>query len=215
MSSNIFNKGRAGQPNDPYSRSETPSKDVMETYVPGMYNQSDKTNITGNQSPVVGFLYSISNNGIGEYWVLHLGTNTIGKSPDNDIQLLEASVSANHANISIKQMKTTGKMIAYIRDVGSKNGLYLNDIELDYEGHPCQNGDVISIGNAYKLLLIIVDAQEQGLSVADNFMSLEDVNAKKDMTPLGSYDRPEPLSDTDTIDINGQSFVEPGETKFM
>lgn len=215
MSSNNFNKGKTGQSNDPYSRFESPSKDVMETYVPGMYNQSNKTNITGNQSPVVGFLYSISNNGIGEYWVLHLGTNTIGKSPNNDIQLLEASVSANHANISIKQMKTAGKMIAYIRDVGSKNGLYLNDIELDYEGHPCQNGDVISIGNAYKLLLIIVDAQEQGLSVADNFMPVEDGNVKKDMTPLVSYDRPEPLSETDTIDINGQNYIEPGETKFM
>ena len=29
--------------------------------------------------PVVGFLYSISRQGFGEYWPLHVGTNTIGR----------------------------------------------------------------------------------------------------------------------------------------
>lgn len=195
--------------------------DGGETYVAGMYSNKKSADNMGkiprDSAPVVGFLYSISNKGLAEYWPLHLGTNTIGKSSDNDIQLQEASISAAHAMLSIKQMKTTGKLIAYIRDIGSKNGVYLNDEELDYEGHACKHNDVITIGDAYKLLLIIIDAKECGLSVADNFMELP--KEEKDVS-AACYERSRNvgfgnMDSGATMAVDGKAFPEPGETQFM
>ena len=177
--------------------------------------------------PVVGFLYSMSHNGAAEYWPLHLGSNTIGKSPDNDICLMEASVSNSHATINIKQMKTTGNVIAFIRDIGSKSGIYLNETELDYEGHSCKNGDIITIGDAYKLLLIIIDANAIGLCPADNFKEIEveiaeeiipekAVEVVERTSPLGdAYERGGTRNSLETIDASGIDLSDPGETKFM
>ena len=119
--------------------------------------------------PVVGFLYSISRQGFGEYWPLHVGTNTIGRSEDCDICLREQTVSEHHASLFIRQMKTSRKIIASIRDEGSKNGIFVNQNELTYDAFTCKNRDLITIGNNYVLLLILVDADEMGLSVATNF----------------------------------------------
>ncbi len=71
-------------------------------------------------APVVGFLYSISRQGIGEYWPLHIGSNKIGRSGNCDICLKEGTVSDIHAELNIKQMKTTHKILASIKDIGSK-----------------------------------------------------------------------------------------------
>ena len=119
--------------------------------------------------PVVGFLYSISRQGFGEYWPLHVGTNTIGRSQDCDICLREQTVSEHHASLFIRQMKTSRKIIASIRDEGSKNGIFVNQEELTYDAFTCKNRDLITIGNNYVLLLILIDADEMGLSVAANF----------------------------------------------
>jgi pSer/pThr/pTyr-binding forkhead associated (FHA) protein len=172
---------------------------------------------------VVGFLYSISHNGTAEYWTLHLGSNTIGKAPENDIRLMEASVSASHATINIKQMKTTGSIIAFIRDIGSKSGIYLNDTELDYEGHSCKNGDLITIGDAYKLLLILVDINGSGLSTADNFKEIEIntiSNKPTDIIDLpvpnsNAYERKGARNNIETIDTSEIDLIDPGETRFM
>lgn len=159
--------------NSLYSRSAEPVSGG--TMVPGMQSQGQSApqqSAARPATPVVGFLYSISNGGVTEFWTLHLGTNTIGRAADCDIQLLEASVSDHHAALSIKQMKSTGKVIASVRDTGSKNGMFVNDEELDYDMHPCQNGDVLTIGLAYKLLLVLVNPVEQGLFPADNFVAV-------------------------------------------
>lgn len=194
------------------------------------YLRPDKTESILGANPakeeaetVVGFLYSISRKGISEYWTLHLGANTIGKGSDNDIQLMEASVSVSHATINIKLMKTTGKVIAFIRDIGSKNGIYLNETELDYEGHSCKNGDIITIGDAYKLALILIDTNELGLSPADNFKEIGAEPVKK--APVESLSRKVPESDAyerkgaknglETIDASGYDLSDPGETRFM
>ena len=174
---------------------------------------------------VVGFLYSISHNGLAEYWTLHLGSNTIGRGPDNDVCLKEASVSVSHATISIKQMKTTGNIIAFIRDIGSKSGIYLNDTELDYEGHSCKNGDIITIGDAYKMLLVLIDADSLGLSIAENYKEVEDssiplikknVNEVDQVAPNSdAYERKGARNSFETIDASGIDLSDPGETKFM
>ena len=154
------------------------------TMVPGMQesavsNVGDSIpgvsgSVRTSSAPVVGFLYSISRCGIGEYWPLHVGTNTIGRSADNDIQLKEMSVSDHHAFLAVRMMKTSGKLIASVRDNGSKNGMYLNDEELDFENHSCKNGDILTVGTSYKLVLLLINPNEYGLSVADNFVSMEE-----------------------------------------
>lgn len=124
-------------------------------------------------------------------------------------------------------MKSTGKLIASIKDVGSKNGMYLNDEELDYENHSCKLNDIITVGTCYKLLLILIDAKDYGLSVAEDFMVVEDDFAFGE-NPHGQfaygdatqskhnpYDSESRNVDTGTVDLNGQQPNKPGQTKYM
>lgn len=39
--------------------------------------------------------------------------------------------------------------------------------------YDCKNNDIIKIGDNYELLLLLVNANEYGLKVAENFMALE------------------------------------------
>ena len=224
--------------NNPYARSNGGQRTGSETYIPGMNDVTPGSAPTPSagfakakpNTPVVGFLYSISRKGIGEYWPLHLGTNTIGRSEDNDICLKEMSVSSKHATLSIKQMKSTHKLIASIRDTGSKTGMFLNDEELDYENHTCKANDIITVGANYKLLLILIDAEEYGLSVAEEFV--EDKDAANDNMGYQTQTRGgfgddatqnnfRPYSadnrnvDTGTVDLSGAGFDEPGGTEMM
>lgn len=223
--------------NNPYARSQGAGQRTgNETYIPGMndYTPGSAPVSAGPQTkpntPVVGFLYSISRKGIGEYWPLHLGTNTIGRADDCDICLKEMSVSSKHATLSIKQMKSTHKLIASIRDTGSKTGMYLNDEELDYENHTCKANDIITIGANYKLLLLLIDAEEYGLSVAEDFV--EDQEAANDdysyqtqgrggfnndatQSKFRPYSSDNRNVDTGTVDLSGAGFDEPGGTEMM
>lgn len=217
-----------GPAKSPYARPNSAS----ETFVPGM--QESAPGVAENSgtkpkdnTPVIGFLYSISRKGIGEYWPLHLGTNTIGRTSDNDIVLLERSISEHHAVLSIKQMKSTGKLIASIRDVGSKNGMYLNDEELDYDNHTCKLNDIITVGSCYKLLLLLIDAADYGLSIAEDFVAEEEEEAPQEdfgapqfavgdatQSRFNPYEAKR-VVDTGTVDLNGSQPTKPGGTKFM
>lgn len=205
---------------NPYARISNQNVDQNAgTYVPGMHEdvsevQSDDGDV--NSTPIVGFFYSISRRGIGEYWPLHLGANTIGRADDCDVCLQEMTVSEHHATISIKQMKSTHKLIASIRDIGSQNGMYLNDEELDYENHTCKSNDLITVGHCYKLLLLLVDAEQCGLSVAENFVhsgeSSQKEYLKNKFDPYNSEDR---NVIEGTVDLSGNKFGEPGGTSFI
>lgn len=220
-------RGRQQYPNNPYSRSfNMESSHDAATYVPGMHEDAPGVNQDfdedKNSAPTVGFLYSISRRGIGEYWPLHLGANTIGRASDCDVRLQEMSVSDHHAVISIKQMKTTHSLIASIRDDGSKNGLFLNDEELDYENHSCKANDIILIGHCYKLLLLLIDAEQCGLSIAEDFVPTDD-NLSEGGAKFGDftrgnfnpYDSMGRNVDTGTVDLSGSQFDEPGKTNFL
>jgi hypothetical protein len=208
--------------NNPYARISNQQVDQNSgTYVPGMHEdapgvQSEPTEI--NTTPVVGFFYSISRKGIGEYWPLHLGSNTIGRATDCDVILNEMTVSEHHATISIKQMKSTHKLIASIRDIGSQNGIYLNEEELDYENHTCKSNDLITIGRCYKLLLLLVDTEQYGLSVAESFVPA-DGNISEPIGRITNEFNPYNSSDRNvvegTIDLSGDKFGDPGSTKYI
>lgn len=188
----------------------------MERVAPGLKIKDSKD---GNSSPVVGFLYSISRQGIGEYWPVHLGTNKIGRSEDCSIRLRENTVSDLHAELYVKQMKTTHKILASLRDVGSKNGIFVNDEELDYGTHECFNNDLITIGLNYRLLLILIDAEALGLSVSENFIAVQEeeepeIPFQPQSTSFNPYDHNRrPI--TGTVAMDGSQDTEPGGTRFM
>ena len=209
---------------NPYSRSNNYyDQQDMGTYVPGMHENAlnDDHEIVRhpqqNDDPVVGFLYSISRKGIGEFWPLHLGTNTIGRSSDMDIVLKEMTVSEHHADILVKQLKKSqNKVIASIRDAGSKTGIIVNDEELDYDMHKCETNDIITIGSCYRLLLLLIDADKYGLTVADNFMPADEIEGGENYSAVGGtdsmYDSSNRNVDTGTVDLNGAGFEGPGGT---
>ncbi len=69
-----------------------------------------------------------------EFWLLdrdhcvyplHVGLNTLGRSPDNDVVLQDAFTSRRHCAILVHHC--TG---CEIHDVASKNGTYLNGVRL-------------------------------------------------------------------------------------
>lgn len=210
--------------------------EMNETIVPGRnYSKSSisNSNLVSNStitepqmdsSPVVGFLYSISRQGVGEYWPVKLGRNTIGRSSNCSIQLCEASVSDLHASLSVKIMKSTGRLVASVRDEGSKTGLFLNDQELDYDGYSCKNLDVLVVGASYKLLLILIDAVEYGLSAAENFVAISDGNnyasTNIHQSPVNAinndpFARPSEINMNETIDIDGVGYTPMEKTKCL
>lgn len=208
--------------NDLYSRASlNEAVNYGGTYVPGMsenvVDEMPPAKKSTNGEPVVGFLYSISRMGIGEYWPLHLGANTIGRSSNCDVQLKEMSVSDKHATLNVKRMKSTNALIASVRDTGSKTGMYLNDEELDYDNHACKNGDVLTIGTCYQLLVMLVNANEYGLSVAENFMPYEEPKRVEMDAPIeDNHIKAHHYVDDGTVDLSGhKSFTSPGETKIM
>ncbi len=66
---------------------------------------------------------------------------TIGRTPDNDIQLNAPFISRRHAVV-----QTDGEATRVI-DWGSKNGVYVNSARVTE--HFLQNGDIVTIGNAH------------------------------------------------------------------
>lgn len=55
-----------------------------------------------NKKPIVGFLYSISKNNVGEFLHLRIESNIIGRAQDSDICLNEAIVFAQHTVLVIR-----------------------------------------------------------------------------------------------------------------
>ena len=138
--------------------------------------------------PIVGFLYSVSRTPLGEYWPLQLGKNRYGKNADADITLAEGTVSSNHAVIIIRQGKTG--LIAAIKDSESTNGTFINGEPIDFSAEECHNGDILTIGNNYKLLFILIDPSKAGLETSKDFISTQvegDEEAEDEMFDVPSF----------------------------
>lgn len=125
------------------------------------------------QKPIVGFLYSISRSGTGEFWPVHIGSNSIGRSRDCDICLPEGTVSDKHANLVVRLMKNPEKVIASICDSSSTIGTMINSESLGFEQRECFNGDIITVGAHYDLLFILIDAKQLGLKVCNEFIPIQ------------------------------------------
>lgn len=182
-----FNPGQSfsggGQP---YSRSSNQRRN-KETVYTGMNAPNDRGGATASRDsrtaqpssnsgkPVVGFLYSISRTGVGEFWPLHIGQNIIGNSSECDIILEEGTVSQRHANLHINKMKKPEKTEATISDLGSTNGTLVNENSVSVaRPMECVNGDIITIGENYDLLLLLIDTKAIGLHLAENFYDVRE-----------------------------------------
>lgn len=88
----------------------------------------------------------------GERWVLDQDYTTIGRSDDCDVVLPKRQVSRYHAQIERSDGGYT------LRDLGSKNGTYVNGRKV--EDDPCrlQDGDEIQIALYIKLGFVGADA---------------------------------------------------------
>ena len=82
-------------------------------------------------------------------------------------------MSSDHAVLVVRKMKNPEKIIASISDARSTNGTMINGESLGFSAVECKNGDIITVGDNYELLLILVDAPTLGLSISDNFIAIE------------------------------------------
>ncbi len=213
---NGFNNPRGGQ-NTVFSASEAASWDSRSS----LGQKEDNTH-------VVGFIYTLSKRGLPEFWALKIGVNKIGKNSDNDIVLREASVSDYHAQINIKRLRN-GHLVAGIKDVGSSNGLALNETELDYELHNCKHNDIITVGLNYRLVILLVDPIDYELGAAEDFAEVagntaynsmfnDNATTSSNSTNIGQAPQQPSVNipDDQTISINGAaSGISGGYTQVM
>src|SRR5690349_2963013 len=85
-----------------------------------------------------GRLIERSGDRIGRVHVLLSDVTTIGRSEENDIAIPSDHISRRHAEV---RWDGSGYLL---RDLGSKNGTFLNGIRLT-EPRPLQHGDVINL----------------------------------------------------------------------
>lgn len=110
-----------------------------------------------------GFLFSVSRGVMGEYWPLCMGDNTIGQSEKCSVRLVQQSVADESATLTAT--RENGKLVMRIlgREGLKVNGFCTKGIVT------CHDRDIISVGEAYQLLLLMADTQRYGLEPAGNF----------------------------------------------
>lgn len=129
-----------------------------------------------NTKPLLGFLYSVSRTSYGEYWPLYQGSNSIGSSNECDIVLKEGTVSKQHAELVVRKMKNSGDVDAAIIDQRSTNGTMVNGESIKISvPKECVTNDVITIGDHYELLLILIKAKEHGLELIKDFINEDEM----------------------------------------
>lgn len=139
--------------------------------------QAKPHSIVLQDRPIVGLLYSVSHQQIGELFPVYLGRNVVGRNADCDIVLAETSVTGHHAIIVARKIQTdvSSRLIVSLTDSSSLTGTQLNGQYIDFDTHVLENMDHIIVGQAYELVFIKLDATEFHLHSAVHFMS-SDVN---------------------------------------
>lgn len=201
--------------NDSFYKPSGTVKDSNRTYVPDMYRQvvaemqeeeagpkADDTipaHVVRLQNrPLIGVLYSISAGIEGELFPVYVGRNIIGSDLSCDICLRETSVSSQHGILlARKQYNQEGNeyINVLLSDNNSMYGTSVNGERINFEKVTCSNGDVISVGQNYVLVLSLFNALEK-LSVAYGFERIPEPAKSEEKTDL-------PLSPPATSIIGG------------
>jgi two-component system cell cycle response regulator len=82
------------------------------------------------------------------------GPVTIGRHPGNVLVLEQDEVSRRHAEVFVREG------LAYVRDLGSRNGTQVNDVDLQGAARPLVDGDRITVGTTI-LKFIQSDTENQ------------------------------------------------------
>ena len=174
--------------NDSFYKPSGNVKDTSRTYVPDLYRQvaaemqaEDGVALSPTPTPahvvrlqnrpIIGVLYSISAGIEGELFPLYVGRNTIGSDLSCDICLRETSVSAQHGlMLARKQTDENGDeyINVMLSDNNSSYGTSVNGERLNFERITCSDGDIITIGQNYVLVLSLFNALDK-LSIAYGF----------------------------------------------
>ncbi len=191
------------------SKKHQPAQEIVEQPQPlGVSNISEES-----ETPVVGFLYSLSRGGEPEWWPLHIGQNKIGKAADMDICLSERSISSHHANINLKRLRRKGNSLAAsIVDIGSKTGIILNDEELDYEPRTLKNEDIVTFGLNYKCVVILVDPTKYGLEESSEFIPAAKMPKVRKSIELDQELEEDPFSGLDSTTSDTIGKFDPNAT---
>lgn len=170
---NFFGFGDQSNRGGQLPNNQQPSQNYNGTHFPGMdmNPQNKAASSVETHKPIMGFLYSVSRTSCGEYWPLYMGLNTIGRSTVCSVRLSEATISENHAEIVIRQMKNPDSVLVSIQDARSTCGTLLNGSSLGFDAQECHNGDIITIGEHYELYFILIDTKSLGLEVRQDFVS--------------------------------------------
>ena len=106
-------------------------------------------------APVVGWLVCTRGAHLGESFVLYEGMNTIGRTPDADIQLrYEGSIAASDT-ASVAFDPGSGRFYAF---PGSANALCFVNGEAVLSRRPLQKNDRVGVGEALLMLIPCCDA---------------------------------------------------------
>lgn len=179
----MFRKRKAGAatPASPYDPS-TPDSDTT----------AKQRALIIQPRAIVGVLFSVSRDTLGELLPVYVGRNTIGSALDSDVCLLEETVSEKHAVLLVRQEENLmGEIVlkASLTDYDTDFGTTVDGVPLGFEKVECHDRSIITIGNSYKLMLILCNAEDFGLRTADNFQAIP----QREMTEMPVY-QPQPAA---------------------
>jgi FHA domain-containing protein len=102
-----------------------------------------------------GFLVSYQTNPQGDFWPLHSGRLTVGRSNSGeplDVPLADATISSKHAALTIDP----GAGPIQVEDTGSTNGTFVNDEHLGFNGRrELRDGDRVRFGGYTAIVKVI------------------------------------------------------------
>ena len=100
----------------------------------------------------VAMLFVHEGNSPKTQWPLTQKNHVIGRDAESDIQIDERQVSRQHAEIAYTPQVYT------LRDLGSKNGTFMNGQAISQEPQPIRDGDEIGIALCARLTFVAEDA---------------------------------------------------------
>ncbi len=125
-------------------------------------------------SQEVAMIFVQEGNSPKSQWPLTKKNHIIGRETDSDIQIDERQVSRQHAEIVYDHQGYT------IRDLGSKNGTFVNGQAVSQEPYSIRNGDEIGIALCAKLTFVAEDATAPLMMESSNVPGIKmDLAAKR------------------------------------
>ena len=121
-------------------------------------------------------LVTISGPKRGQEFILHDGTNTIGRSPECDISIAIEGISKKHLSITVT------KDVAYLEDLNSANGTFVN--EKMVKKITVKNGDRIAIPD---MVMQLVHVEERKVIIKKK---ISNSSSAEDATDLDSVSMP-------------------------